>query len=47
MAITVTTDLVDVTNANTTTTGGTFYRLNGVNSANPVADSDAFVQSTA
>jgi len=47
MAITITTDLVDISNADTTTTGGTFFRLNGVNSANPAAEPDALKQGVA
>lgn len=47
MAITITSDLVDISNADTTTTGGTFYRLNGVNSANPAAEPDARKQNVA
>ncbi len=47
MAITVTTDLVDITNADTLTASGTFYRLGGASSSNPAADGDAFVQGTA
>lgn len=47
MAITVTTDLVDISNADTTTTGGTFYRLNGPSSANPAAEPDAKRQGVA
>lgn len=44
MTITVTSDLVDITNADTTTTGGTFYRLGGQSSSNPAADNDAMIQ---
>lgn len=44
MAISVTTDLVDVSSADTTTTNGTFYRLNGTSTGNPAADADAHVQ---
>lgn len=44
MAITVTTDLSDVSTCNTTTDGGTHYRLAGTSSANPAADADAMVQ---
>lgn len=44
MAISVTTDLVPITTADTTTASGTFYRLNGVNSGNPLAEADAFVE---
>lgn len=47
MAITTTSDLVDVTSADTLTTNGQFYRLNGVNSGNPAAEPDAFAQGTA
>jgi hypothetical protein len=46
MAVSVTTDLTDVTNADSTTAGGTFYRLNGTSSANPAQDLDAFIQGT-
>lgn len=44
MAISITTDLQVITTADTTTANGTFYRLNGVNSGNPLAEADAFVQ---
>jgi hypothetical protein len=44
MAISVTTDLQVITTADTTTASGTFYRLNGVNSGNPLAEADAFVE---
>ncbi len=44
MAISVTTDLVDVSTADLTTSGGTWYRLSGTSSANPAADADAYVQ---
>lgn len=47
MAISVTTDLVTITNADSTTASGTFYRLNGTSSANPAQDLDAFVQGNA
>jgi hypothetical protein len=44
VAISVTTDLQVITTADTTTASGTFYRLNGVNTGNPLAEADAFVQ---
>lgn len=44
MAITVTSDLTDVTSADTLTTNGQFYRLNGVNSGNPAQELDSYVQ---
>jgi len=44
VAISITTDLQVITTADTTTASGTFYRLNGVNSRNPLAEADAFVQ---
>lgn len=44
MAISVTSDLTDVTAANTLTDGGQFYKLNGTSSGNPAADSDAHIQ---
>jgi hypothetical protein len=44
LAISVTTDLQVITTADTTTASGTFYRLNGVNTGNPLAEADAFVQ---
>lgn len=47
MAISVTTDLVDISSCDTTTTLGTFYRLNGVNSGNPAAEADAKIQGSA
>jgi spore maturation protein SpmB len=47
VAISITTDLVDISNADTTTTGGTFYRLNGVNTGNPAAEPDARKQGVA
>lgn len=47
MAISITTDLVDVTNCDTTTTNGTFYRLNGPSAANPAAEPDAKRQNVA
>ena len=47
MAVSVTTDLVDISSCDTTTTNGTFYRLNGVNSGNPAAEADAKIQGTA
>lgn len=47
MAISVTTDLVDISNCDTTTTNGTFYRLNGVNTTNPAAEADARIQGVA
>jgi hypothetical protein len=47
MAITVTTDLVDISNCDTTTTNGTFYRLNGPSASNPIAEPDARRQGVA
>lgn len=47
MAISITSDLVDISNADTTTTLGTFIRLNGVNSGNPAAEPDARKQGVA
>lgn len=47
MAISVTSDLTEVTSCDTTTTLGTFYRLNGVNSGNPAAEADAKIQGVA
>jgi hypothetical protein len=47
MAVSVTTDLVDISNADTTATGGTFFRLNGVNASNPIAEPDARKQGVA
>ena len=47
MAISVTTDLVDISNCDTTTTGGTFYRLNGPSASNPIAEPDARRQGVA
>lgn len=44
MAVSVTTDLTTITAAESTTDGGTWYRLNGTSSANPAQDLDAFVQ---
>lgn len=44
MAISVTSDLSDITTSDTTTTSGTFYRLGGAASANPATDADAYVQ---
>lgn len=44
MAIITTSDLTDITLANTTTDSGTFYRLNGTTSGNPAADGDAMIQ---
>jgi hypothetical protein len=44
MAVSVTSDLTDISLCNTTTDGGTHYRLNGTSSANPAADGDAQVQ---
>ena len=38
MAISITSDLQVITTADTTTASGTFYRLNGVNTGNPLAD---------
>lgn len=44
MAISITTDLVDITTANSTSdASGTWYRLNGTNSANPAVDGDAAI----
>ncbi len=47
MAVSVTTDLTTISTADSTTASGTFYRLNGTNTANPAADLDAFIQGTA
>ncbi len=47
MAITVTTDLVDISNCDTTTTNGTFIRLNGPSASNPIAEPDARRQGVA
>lgn len=44
MAISITTDLQVITTADTTAASGTFYRLNGVNTGNPLAEADAFVE---
>ena len=44
MAVSVTTDLTAVTAADSTTDGGTFYRLNGTSSGNPAQDLDAYIQ---
>lgn len=46
MALSVTSDLADVTTANSTTDGGTFYKLNGTASGNPALDADAHIQGT-
>ncbi len=47
MAISVTSDLQIISNCDTTTSSGTFYRLNGPSSANPVAEPDARRQGVA
>lgn len=47
MSITVTSDLADISACNTTADGGTHYKLNGTNSANPGQDGDAHVQGSA
>ena len=44
MAISVTSDLADISSCDSTTSSGTFYRLNGTSSANPAQDLDAMVQ---
>lgn len=44
MTVSVTSDLTDVSAANTLTDGGQFYKLNGTASGNPAADSDAHIQ---
>ena len=46
MAVSVTTDLTAITTAESTTDGGTFYRLNGTSNANPAQDLDAYIQGT-
>lgn len=46
MAISVTTDLVDVSSCDATTSGGQWYRIAGTSSANPAADLDAQVQNS-
>jgi hypothetical protein len=46
MAVSVTSDLTDISACNNTTDGGTHYRLNGTSSGNPAADADAMVQGT-
>lgn len=47
MAVSVVTDLVSVSLCESLTDNGTWYRIAGTSSANPAADSDAKVQSTA
>lgn len=44
MTVSVTTDLTAVSTCDSTTDGGTHYRLAGTSSGNPAADSDAMVQ---
>lgn len=44
MAVTITSDLVDISACNSAVDGGTHYRLAGTTSANPGADPDAMVQ---
>jgi hypothetical protein len=44
MAVSVTTDLSVISTCDSTTDGGTHYRLAGTSSANPAADADAMVQ---
>lgn len=46
MAVSITTDLTTISNADSTTASGTFYRLNGTSSANPAQDLDAYIQGT-
>lgn len=47
MAITVTSDLAVISNCDTLTSLGQFYRLNGTNTGNPAADADSFVEGVA
>lgn len=47
MAITVTSDLVDVSSCDSLTAGGTWLRSSGTSSGNPAADADAQVHNTA
>lgn len=44
MAISYSHDFTDISSCDLTTSGGTHYRLNGVNSGNPLAEGDAYVQ---
>lgn len=46
MAISYSHDFTDISSCDLTTSGGTHYRLNGVNSGNPLAEADAYVQGT-
>lgn len=46
MAISVVSDLTEISSCDLTTSGGTHYRLNGTNTGNPAADTDAYIQGT-
>lgn len=46
MAINYAHDFTGISSCDATSSGGTHYRLNGVNSGNPLAEADAFVQGT-